>query len=199
MGVAIESRARARVCLWSGLTASRPSLVRSSVSTPYQQHFVVPASLSGLRICTTSPPDIQQPPSYTCTLSLLLTNGARSGFRPVLPLLKRISVTTGRSRLPDFTPSIQICFLFCKWIREKNDMSIQVLLWDHDWGPSEVRGAASRAQMGLYQGNNPVASGTQWAFSTEVLCAEGRKLQVKGRCRTPSICVQTGAFPSVRR
>lgn len=68
-------------CLWSALPASRPSR-GPSVSSPYQQHFVVPAPLSGLRICTTSLPDIQQPPGCTCTLSPLLTNGGRSGFRP---------------------------------------------------------------------------------------------------------------------
>lgn len=48
---------------------SQPSLMWSSVSTPYQQHFVVPASLSLLCVCTTSPPDSQQPPRYTCSVS----------------------------------------------------------------------------------------------------------------------------------
>lgn len=71
----------ASVCLFMERSHSQPSLVSSSVSTPYQQHFVVPASLSGLRICTTSLPDILQPPGYTCTLSALLTNGKPSDFR----------------------------------------------------------------------------------------------------------------------
>lgn len=48
---------------------SQPSLMWSSVSTPYQQHFVVPASLSVLCVCTTSQSDSQQSPRYTCTLS----------------------------------------------------------------------------------------------------------------------------------
>lgn len=73
--------ASASVRLFMERSPSRPSLARFSVSTPYQQHFVVPASLSGRRICTTSPPDIQQPPSSTCTLSPPLTNGIRSDFR----------------------------------------------------------------------------------------------------------------------
>lgn len=57
-------------CVYSVKRAwSQPSHMWSSVSIPYQQHFVVPASLSVLFVCTTSLPDSQQPPKYTCTLS----------------------------------------------------------------------------------------------------------------------------------
>ena len=56
-------------CVFTKQAQSQPSLMWSSVSTPYQQHFVVPASLSLLCVCTTSPPDSQQPPPYTCTVS----------------------------------------------------------------------------------------------------------------------------------
>lgn len=44
-------------------------LMWSPVSRPYQRHFVVPASLSVLCVCTTSLPDSQQQSKYTCTLS----------------------------------------------------------------------------------------------------------------------------------
>jgi len=65
------------VCVWESSPCvysvqrawSQPSLMWSTVSIPYQQHFVVPASLSVLCVCITSLPDSQQPPKYTCTLS----------------------------------------------------------------------------------------------------------------------------------
>ncbi len=76
-----------RVCVYSVKQAwSQPSLMWSSVSIPYQQHFVVPASLSVLCVCTTFLPDSQQPPKYTCTLSHcrcfpLLANPSHPCFR----------------------------------------------------------------------------------------------------------------------